>query len=305
MRPLRTHGVGRAVLSEPWARGTVQTTGNALTLRGNARAYLVTEPNKKVDEPATSRHRSWKIQYEKVKLFSHVLRFSVDVSRVACGCVAAVYLVDMPLRPDASRRSQYCDARPRPRPGGTCIEFDLLEANVHGVHAALHTRPGNEPDGTCNQLGCVVNWGNRTTSAAGVPVSQLYGLAPGAAISTRRRFEVEVRDDGRGAPRVRLSQEGRSTPFWNGSAAGNPTPYGARGLALRDLAIARAALGRGMVLVTSLWTAGRSGAAWLNGDCTHLGARAAGCDLAEAQLVVSNFSLRRASQHRRSVKAAF
>ena len=94
-----------------------------------------------------------------------------------------------------------------------------------------------------------------------------------------------------------LSQWGRVVPFFNSSAAANPTPFGAKGLPPADAALARAALSRGLVMVASLWASPGRTAEWLDGGCGG----AARCELSSAALILSNFSLR---PHRPSAAAA-
>jgi hypothetical protein len=96
---------------------------------------------------------------------------------------------------------------------------------------------------------------------------------------------------------VSLSQWGRVVPFFNSSAAANPTPFGAKGLPPADAALARAALSRGLVMVASLWASPGRTAEWLDGGCGG----AARCELSSAALTLSNFSLR---PHRPSAAAA-
>ena len=196
--PIATDGVGHGVLQEPRLHGgTVSTADRALTLCGGARAYFAADLS---DASSGEQPRGWShLRYEQLKLRGRSLRFTADLSRVGCGCVAALYLVDMPGRPDATQqRSGYCDALPRRSGSGACIEIDLLEANSYGAHASLHTRAGRDADGSCNEAGCTVNWGNRSASAAGVPVARLFGRAAGALLNTRHPFGVEASVSARG-----------------------------------------------------------------------------------------------------------
>ena len=196
--PIATDGVGHGVLQEPRLHGgSVSTADRALTLRGGARAYFAADLS---DASSGEQPRGWShLRYEQLKLRGRSLRFTADLSRVGCGCVAALYLVDMPDRPDAmQQRSGYCDAVPRRSGSGACVEIDLLEANSYGAHASLHTRAGRDADGSCNEAGCTVNWGNRSASAAGVPVARLFGRAAGALLNTRHPFGVEASVSARG-----------------------------------------------------------------------------------------------------------
>ena len=114
--------------------------GSSITLRGNQRAYLVLR-----------RARYWQdAQFDRLRLLSKTLRFTVDVSGVECGCIAAVYLVEAP-QPD-STGSRYCDIN---SPGSErCTEIDLMEGNTKAIASTLHTHAGQVGDGSCNQWGC-------------------------------------------------------------------------------------------------------------------------------------------------------
>ena len=93
-----------------------------------------------------------------------------------------------------------------------------VHSQVKGFHSALHTRRGDGFDGACNQKGCVVNFGNDSHTPAGVPTASLYGLH-GAAIDTSRPFHVSVTFDEDGVWSTTLSQDGRTVPHFNASAA--------------------------------------------------------------------------------------
>ena len=62
-----------------------------------------------------------------------------------------------------------------------CAEIDLFEGNLAAVQATVHTRTGVGGDGSCNQWGCAVNWGNFPIAGpADRRTDELYGLgAPG------------------------------------------------------------------------------------------------------------------------------
>ena len=119
------------------------------------------------------------------------LRFSLDLSKVECGCLACIYLVAMPdpdargdaytaphssLTRDPARVptafssapcppnvcacvfNSYCDMAENVIPGldgEMCIELDVLEANNWAMQTAVHTEQGGKfGSGNCDRNGC-------------------------------------------------------------------------------------------------------------------------------------------------------
>ena len=213
-----------------------------------------------------SKHR-----YVRFDLRRHTLRFTVDLSGVQCDCAACLYLSLMP-EPNSSTGDNYCGIRtPNGGIGGqTCTEVDLMEANTKAIQTTLHTRTGLEMDGTCNSVGCMVNWGNETTTATGIATRDLYGKH--GLINTAKPFAVSATFDGGAAMRVTLSQGLVSLTNFNSSAASNPNantasfprPSGVPPAALNRTADSMA---QGMVLVMSLWGGFSKLQNWLNGQC--------------------------------------
>ena len=121
----------------------------ALQLAGNSRAYL-TDPRGR---------------YVKLDLRGKTLRFTVDASNVPCSCNAALYFVSM--------TGPYCDIQSTP----ACTEIDLFEGNQAAIQATVHTKTGLGGDGSCNQWGCTVNWGNCKAVGLELPRS-LAGFSP-------------------------------------------------------------------------------------------------------------------------------
>ena len=74
-----------------------QMVDGALRVAGNSRLYLVHDHTKK----AWEEH-----QYIRLDLSASPLTFTLDLSKVPCGCLACVYLVAMP---DPSLGANYCD----------------------------------------------------------------------------------------------------------------------------------------------------------------------------------------------------
>ena len=165
-----------------------------------------------------------------------------------------------------------------------CTELDLFEGNQQSAQATVHTRRGNGGDGTCNQWGCAVNWGNLpiTNNQWGHRAAELFGRGA-AVIDTDRPFEVEASISAEGELVVELSQEGRHTGFFNRSSASNPvtgscagpcTPRdapnegAATGLPDEALAATAQASSTGMVLALSLW-GNNDVRRWLDFECPN------------------------------------
>jgi hypothetical protein len=240
---------------------TTDPDAGVLTVRGDARAYLVEDWT----QFEWSKHR-----YVRFDLRRHTLRFTVELSGVQCDCAACLYLSLMKDPSDAT--DNYCGIR-TPQGGignQTCTEIDLMEANTKAFQTTVHTRTGLEPDGTCNELGCTVNWGNESATASGARTADLYGR--GGLIDTSHPFNVTATFDAAGAMRVTLEQGSVRLNNFNSSSASNPnanmprfpTPTGVPPAALKRTADSMA---QGMVLVMSLWGGFDKLQNWLNGQC--------------------------------------
>ena len=92
-------------------------------------------------------------RFERFDLRGRTLRFTVDLSHVPCGTLAALYFV---AGNTGQHADVYCDMH-TPEP---CTEIDLFEGNKWALQTTVHTRTGSGPDGTCNEWGCTVNVGN-------------------------------------------------------------------------------------------------------------------------------------------------
>ena len=145
-------------------------------------------------------------------------------------------------------------------------------------------------DGTCNQWGCAVNWGNFPiihSSAGGPPQNapQLYGVhAARNGINTASPFGVSVSVNRLGGLQVVLTQGGRTVPFFNESSASNPVgaDCGGGGCGIRDpptsqpkglpqeaMDVSASAWQHGMTLIVSLWGDNdpKGMAKWLDHEC--------------------------------------
>ena len=96
-------------------------TNGKFKVQGDSRAYLVQD----------STQTLWQDhKYVRLDLQKDPLTFSLDLSKVPCGCLACVYMVKM-KDPDVDG-SNYCDMAENTKPGlngEECIELDVLEAN--------------------------------------------------------------------------------------------------------------------------------------------------------------------------------
>jgi len=161
--------------------GTVQ--GSTLTLQHNSGMSVL-----------SSCERTWKPDsIMQFKLLGRTLRFTVDLSRVGCGCNLAFYLISSPAldmlgKPHAGsdREGQppyYCDAN---KVGGQwCPEVDIMEANTHAFQATLHKcdKPTNGHYEYCDRSGCAEN-------TRDIPRS--YGHGEHFTINTQHPFEVHT-----------------------------------------------------------------------------------------------------------------
>ena len=288
LRKVPLHGVENGaenevlglMVAEEWAAAPVVSLEqkSKIMLMGSSRAFLGSSSMSSY--PAARWER---IKYRKLHLLGHALKFSVDLSRVGCGCNAAVYLVAM--NEPTYDTSAYCDiqgADAEP-PYPVCFEADLLEGNSKAVQATVHSRLGRGGvGGACDQDGCHGNLGKLPSTAA------RYG-AGSSRIDSRKPFEVTAAfpelptagggSGGSGAPGatldVMLSQGDAGGAGGHGAAMGvsgrgSVLSFGGAGAdraATRaemlldgrsavagdeDLRRTHAALSRGLVLVVSL-----------------------------------------------------
>ena len=270
-------------------------------LAQNVRGYLVTDYRK---------HEWSQINYEKLDLLGKTLSYTVDVSKVDCGCNAALYLVAMD-RP-TSFSSGYCDIQSA---GDNCLEIDLMEANRKAFQTTLHSQTGTGFNGDCNQYGCSYNWGKHATNMYGqgsgcappptlspLPPSPPSGGAaclsptpPNPSLHTRRHkidsskpYEVAAHFGHDGEMTVTLTQGGRSFTVWDTDKAGNyPEGSNKHGVPkAASAAVRKAMLDKGVVLVGSLWGGGDM--SWLDGGCSNGYSQ---CSLSSAQVAFTNLKV--------------
>lgn len=122
----------RYIISADWADSLIDVSGNSVTLRHNARAYLATNASDNFDPN----------NYHQFVLKDKTLSFDVTLADISCSCNAALYTVSMPGynwsgQPDPSSGGDYyCDAN---QVGGVwCWEMDIMEANKYVVQTTPH-----------------------------------------------------------------------------------------------------------------------------------------------------------------------
>lgn len=280
--------ISTGFLAENWGSTDRVAGPKGFTLQGNGRSYAAARVSGGPGDV------DWgDFAYRRFELLDRQFQFEVDLSRVGCGCNAALYLVAMPEHPEA-HDAAYCDIQ-GPE-GKSCLEIDILEGNAKALQATIHTTNGHGWDGkSCNADGCLASLGKTPESA------RLYGPESKDGIDSSRPFTVSATFANGGAFNVMLTQgsEGgsgakREVQFFDADAvasgsnvlAGQPTP-----VPQDDRERMRGALERGMVLVLSLWTA--EDLSWLDGGCEEWvaqGRQKCGSDnLADAQVTFSGF----------------
>ncbi|KAK3389438.1 putative endo-beta-1,4-glucanase celB [Podospora didyma] len=239
--------------------------------------------------------------YEDVKLANAEISFDVDLSKLPCGMNGALYLSEMDMtggRSDlnpagASMGTGYCDAQCYSysgwingvanlnTAGACCNEMDLWEANRASTKYTPHTctKPGLyacaagsvdcSVNGVCAKTGCGFN-----TYAQGI--RDFYAPNPNAAVDTRRPFTVVTQFISSTAQEL---VEIRRLYVQNGRVIENPEAVSGKGDSLTDAFCANStafasrggmramgeALGRGMVLVFSIWNQPDGFMQWLDG----------------------------------------
>ena len=190
-RPLQNGNVWAA---EWWVGhlGYPDAREDNLTLHGNMRAYFSLRPSS----------RQWgRLQYDKLRLLGKTLRWTVDLSSVACGCNLALYLVSMPLADGSG--SRYCDINTNP----PCLEIDLMEGNIKALKATLHTQRGQASDGTCNQWGCGTHWGPPDQN-------RMFGIGS-PNVDSSRPFRMSASFDPQGRMAIDVEQNAAVHRLWD------------------------------------------------------------------------------------------
>lgn len=191
----------------------------------------------------------------KFQLLDAWINYTVDLSKVGCGCNLAVYLIsapalDMEGNPSAGRGDYYCDAN---KVGGQwCPEVDLMEANTHAFQATLHKcdQPvGNGHYESCDPKGCGLNTRDFPNS---------YGPGDTSTIDTSKPFVVStwfgLRDKDFAVFTQILTQGSRQVVIENSKCS---KAY---------MAELTSSLSSGMSMVLSYWGDSAETISWLDGD---------------------------------------
>mmetsp|Transcript_83142 Transcript_83142/g.268986 ORF Transcript_83142/g.268986 Transcript_83142/m.268986 type:complete len:663 (-) Transcript_83142:494-2482(-) len=169
-----------------------RVSGDALTLRHNS-GFSIT---------GSCQGGEWDPEaFTPFKLLGKTLSFSVNLSRVSCGCNLGLYLVHGPARDASGSFSKgtcawspyYCDANQVC--GQWCPELDVMEANSRVFSSTPHSCDAPSQEGHyrgCDRTGC-----GRSTSKMG---GDAYGPGARYKIDTTRPFEVHAAFHGSGLP---------------------------------------------------------------------------------------------------------
>jgi len=171
----------------------------------------------------------------KKKLIGKSLEYTVDMSRVGCGCNAAFYMVTMPAGGRTRCNDYYCDANAVC--GSNCAELDIQEGNSH----SWATTPHHAYD----SKGCERHAHN-------------YG--PGRTIDPAHGpIRIKVSFHGHGSKLSKMT-----TKMSQGSKSILITHDGSCGESLAE--VARDLASTGMVFTMSNWGGDHKTMDWLDGD---------------------------------------
>ncbi|KFZ00907.1 hypothetical protein V501_10368 [Pseudogymnoascus sp. VKM F-4519 (FW-2642)] len=273
----------------------ITTSGNALTMyqyRNVSGTINNASPNVMLLDPAGE-------NYVNVQLLGREFSFDVDISLLPCGENGALFLSEMDF---TGGRNEYnpagasygfggCDAQCGVSPyfngtvnteglGACCHEMDIWEANsmatvftphpcsVDGIYGCKGDECGSS--GVCNKPGC--GWNSYQQGN-----TSFYG--PGLIVDTTKTFTVTtqfITDDGTTTGKL---TEIRRYYTQNGVLYPNPVSTSYNGLNYIDedfgcsdtdsfggLTVHGEALGRGMVLIFSVWQDSSQFMHWLDSD---------------------------------------
>jgi cellulase len=231
--------------------------------------------------------------YEMLQLLGQELRFDVDVSTLVCGENGALYLSEMQATGGrnqynpggASYGSGYCDAQCPVQTwingtlntngiGACCNEMDIWEANANATALTPHPCEGQ----TCDKGGCGFNpyaqgvtgyYGNGGTVDTLKPmtvITQFYTSdnTTSGTLTQIRRLYIQ---NGKVIQNAVSTSTGLNsiTAEWCSSSDSSAASLG-------GLTTMGQALGRGMVLIFSIWNDGGQFMNWLdsgsNGPCS-------------------------------------
>ncbi|CZR58529.1 probable endoglucanase [Phialocephala subalpina] len=268
-----------AIEGVDYASAGVTTSGNALTLHQYVQSNGVT---------SNASPRVYLLgadgNYEMLQLLGQELRFDVDVSTLVCGENGALYLSEMlatggrsQYNPGgASYGSGYCDAQcpvqnwingtlNTGNEGACCNEMDIWEANANATALTPHPCEGD----TCDKSGCGFNpyamgntsyYGNGGTVDTLKPITvitQFYttdGTTTGT-LSEIRRLYIQ---------NGKVIKNAVSTSGLDSITASWCSSSDATAASLGGLTTMGQSLGRGMVLIFSIWNDNGQYMNWLD-----------------------------------------
>ncbi|KUJ18830.1 putative endoglucanase [Mollisia scopiformis] len=272
-----------------YASSGVATSGDALTLHQYTQSNGVT---------SNASPRVYLLgadgNYEMLQLLGQELRFDADVSTLVCGENGALYLSEMDATGGrsqynpggASYGSGYCDAQCPVQTwingtlntnsqGACCNEMDIWEANANATALTPHPCEGD----TCDKSGCGFNpyaqgvhsyYGNGGTVDTLKPVTVITQFYTSDNTTTGSLSEIRrlYMQDGK----LIQNAVSTSTAGLDSITASWCTSSDASAASLGGLTTMGQALGRGMVLIFSIWNDGGQFMNWLdsgsNGPCS-------------------------------------
>lgn len=250
----------------------ITMTENSYTITGNGRLYFT-------DRDAPLGYPNFDI-YAKMNILGKLLSYTVDMSKVGCGCNAGAYFVQMPGKDSSGNyaltvdNDYYCDGNHNQ---SYCPTYNLIEANKYTMAASLHsctpspTVPGYFP--SCDEYGCETNIYNVNSSymcpssTCIIDTTMPYNVTHLQHTALSGLLDYIL---------VTLSQGSQSVEF-NLNICGNHNAYASR---------MTRTLYSPVNFVSSLWTS-PNGMQFLDGltGCSEA------CDLSSASVTFSNFAL--------------
>jgi len=226
-------GIGEVFVVAPdWAGVYLEVSENGFTLSGGGTMHFAKQSAQELDPE----------NYLQMDLREKYFNYTLDISKVECGCNGAGYFTDMPGPSQGSGEDWYCDAN---YVGGQwCPEYDTLESNKYVMAATLHSCKGEEGNWMdCDRAGCQAN--------SYLADATMLGPGDEFTINTEKSFQVSHYQDQTQAI-VYLSQDGKSAEF---EICTDDASYHEK----------MAGVYPSMVFTASLWGGGGINMSWLDG----------------------------------------
>jgi len=161
---------------------------------GRVEGDTLTLPHNSGFSVMTACSQTWEpYEFFQFKVLDRTLSFTVDLSKVGCGCNLALYMVQAPGLDRAGDPSigqceedspYYCDANKVC--GQWCPEMDIMEANIKAFQATPHSCDAPDAAGhysNCDRSGCGLSTRDTPNS---------YGPGGSYQIDTTKPFDVET-----------------------------------------------------------------------------------------------------------------